>query len=73
MGERRQVSTGRRRMAIEPQLFPGDLMQRAWRKNRALERWLDYLLRQGHSMVTMRAAHHAMASSASTDTLVTVR
>ena len=32
------------------------MIQRAWRKNRALERWLDYLLKQGHSVVTMRPA-----------------
>ena len=24
------------------------LLQQAWRRNRALDRWLDYLLRQGH-------------------------
>ena len=32
------------------------LMQQAWRRNRALDRWLDYLLRQGHSVATMQAA-----------------
>jgi len=32
------------------------LMQQAWRRNRALDRWLDYLLRQGHSVATMKAA-----------------
>ena len=29
---------------------------------RSLERWLDYLLKQGHSMVTMRPAKRSMAS-----------
>lgn len=29
-------------------------MQKAWRENRALDRWLDYLLRQGHSVDTMK-------------------
>lgn len=32
------------------------LLQQAWRRNRALDRWLDYLLKQGHSVVTMREA-----------------
>jgi uncharacterized protein YqiB (DUF1249 family) len=35
--------------------FPGrQAMQKAWRENRALDRWLDYLLRQGHSVETMK-------------------
>ncbi len=37
------------------------LMQQAWRRNRALDRWLDYLLRQGHSVETMRAARESIA------------
>lgn len=32
------------------------IMQQAWRRNRALDRWLDYLLKQGHSVATMQAA-----------------
>jgi uncharacterized protein YqiB (DUF1249 family) len=32
------------------------LMQQAWRRNRALDRWLDYLLKQGHSVATMQEA-----------------
>ena len=37
--------------------FPSrQAMQKAWRENRALDRWLDYLLRQGHSVETMKAA-----------------
>jgi uncharacterized protein YqiB (DUF1249 family) len=31
------------------------VMQQAWRRNRALDRWLDYILKQGHSVVTMNA------------------
>jgi uncharacterized protein YqiB (DUF1249 family) len=35
--------------------FPNrQAMQKAWRENRALDRWLDYLLRQGHSVETMK-------------------
>jgi len=48
------------------------MMQRAWRKNRALERWLDYLLKQGHSVVTMGPAQHAMEPAARPGTLVAV-
>jgi uncharacterized protein YqiB (DUF1249 family) len=32
------------------------IMQQAWRRNRALDRWLDYILKQGHSVATMQAA-----------------
>ncbi len=32
------------------------ILQQAWRRNRALDRWLDYILKQGHSVVTMQAA-----------------
>jgi len=39
-----------------PAYPPRQLMQQAWRRNRALDRWLDYLLRQGHSVLTMKAA-----------------
>lgn len=36
-----------------PAYPPRQLLQMAWRQNRALDRWLDYLLRQGHSLATM--------------------
>ena len=39
-----------------PSYPPPQLLQQAWRRNRALDRWLDYLLRQGHSVATMRPA-----------------
>lgn len=51
---------------------PRQMMQRAWRKNRALERWLDHLLTQGHSVVTMKAARHPMEISPGASALVTV-
>ena len=38
---------------------PRQLLQQAWRRNRALDRWLDYLLRQGHSR-----GHHAARAAA---------
>jgi uncharacterized protein YqiB (DUF1249 family) len=37
----------------DPGYPPRQLLQLAWRQNRALDRWLDYLLRQGHSLETM--------------------
>jgi uncharacterized protein YqiB (DUF1249 family) len=48
------------------------MMQRAWRRNRALERWLDYLLKQGHSVLTMRPARNPIANPALEKSLVTV-
>jgi uncharacterized protein YqiB (DUF1249 family) len=53
--------------------FPGrPMMQKAWRKNRVLERWLDYLLKQGHSMESMRPARRAIAEYQPTKTRVSV-
>jgi uncharacterized protein YqiB (DUF1249 family) len=34
----------------------GPLMQRAWRENLTLDKWLGYLIQQGHSFETMRLA-----------------
>jgi uncharacterized protein YqiB (DUF1249 family) len=51
---------------------PRQMMQRAWRKNRALERWLDHLLSQGHSVVTMQAARHSMETGPSANALIAV-
>jgi uncharacterized protein YqiB (DUF1249 family) len=39
-----------------PSYPPRQLLQQAWRRNMALDRWLDYLLRQGHSIATMQPA-----------------
>ena len=41
-----------------PSYPPAHLLRQAWRRNRALDRWLDYLLKQGHSLETMRPAKH---------------
>jgi hypothetical protein len=43
-----------------PSYPPKQMMQQAWRRNCALDRWLDYLLRQGHSVATMRPASRAI-------------
>jgi uncharacterized protein len=43
-----------------PSFPPLQLLQRAWRRNRALDRWLDYVLRQGHSLATMHPARRSI-------------
>lgn len=35
---------------------PQQLFRRSWRQNQALDKWLSYLLHQGHSMTTMKPA-----------------
>ena len=45
-----------------PTYPPKQLLQQAWRRNRALDRWLDYLLKQGHSMATMAPASQSIRS-----------
>ncbi len=40
----------------------GPLMQRAWRENLALDKWLGYLIQQGHSFETMRLAKRGIPS-----------
>ena len=39
-----------------PDLPVRGLVERSWRMNRALLKWLEYLLAEGHSAQTMRAA-----------------
>ncbi len=55
-----------------PAYPPRQMIQRAWRKNRALERWLDYILKQGHSMVTMRPAKRSISQTEPAKALVTI-
>ncbi len=44
-----------------PSYPPKQILQQAWRRNRALDRWLDYILKQGHSVETMHPAKYAIA------------
>jgi hypothetical protein len=37
-------------------LHPLHLLQRSWRQNAALDKWLSYLLHQGHSLTSMQPA-----------------
>jgi len=55
-----------------PAYPPKQLMQQAWRRNRALDRWLDYLLRQGHSVATMRAAKRSLSAKRASTALVEI-
>jgi uncharacterized protein YqiB (DUF1249 family) len=44
-----------------PSYPPVQLLQQAWRRNRALDRWLDYLLKQGHCVATMQPAKNSLS------------
>ena len=35
---------------------PGKILHRSWRQNQALDKWLSYLLHQGHNLTTMQPA-----------------
>ncbi|MEE4216552.1 MAG: DUF1249 domain-containing protein [Xanthomonadales bacterium] len=45
-----------------PSYPPPQLLQQAWRRNRALDRWLDYILKQGHSLATMKPAQKPLGT-----------
>ncbi len=51
---------GIRRFA-SPFIPARNAMLRAWRQNRALEKWLDYVLHQGHHTETMRPVSESSA------------
>ena len=40
---------------------PSQIFQRSWRKNQALDKWLGYLLHQGHSLTSMQPASDKIA------------
>lgn len=48
------------------------LVQRAWRENLALDKWLGYLLGQGHSCSTMRVAKRPIEALTAADEVVSV-
>ena len=53
-----------------PSYPPTQLLQQAWHRNRALDRWLDYLLKQGHSVATMQPAARSIQTATVTPELV---
>ncbi len=44
------------RRSAHPWYPPRQLFQRTWRQNLVLNKWLGYLIQQGHCVATMRAA-----------------
>lgn len=52
---------GFRRLA-HPWYPQHQLFQRTWRQNLALDKWLGYLLHQGHNVVTMQPATEGIAA-----------
>lgn len=64
MAEATSYNTGQGcRRTAHPSYPPAHLLQQAWRRNRALDRWLDYLLKQGHSVTSMRATDRRIGDS----------
>ena len=55
-----------------PSYPPKQILQQAWRRNRALDRWLDYLLKQGHSVATMQPAERPIAEQQAKPVLVEI-
>ena len=52
------LSKGSRTRLLSPSSWfqPLQVLQRSWRKNQALDKWLSYLLHQGHSLTSMQPA-----------------
>ena len=48
------------------------LLERAWRENLALDKWLGYLLQQGHSFETMRVATQGISAETTTEVSVEI-
>lgn len=40
---------------------PQQLFRRCWRQNQALDKWLSYLLHQGHSVITMQPTNEKIS------------
>jgi len=62
---------GIRRFA-SPFIPARNIMLRAWRQNRVLEKWLDYVLHQGHHTETMRPVSESRAVSHTAKVPVTI-
>ena len=55
-----------------PSYPPKQILQLAWRRNRALDRWLDYLLKQGHSVATMQPAERPIVEQQADAVLIEI-
>lgn len=65
------VGQGCKRTA-HPSYPARQVFQQAWRRNRALDRWLEHLLKQGHSVVTMEEATDPIAETEPDAVFVTI-
>ena len=56
--EHNDSANGSRSRPLSPSSWfpPAKILQRSWRQNQALDKWLSYLLHQGHNLTTMQAA-----------------
>jgi uncharacterized protein YqiB (DUF1249 family) len=52
---------------------PLQLIQRSWRQNAALDKWLGYLLHQGHSLASMQPAREKINGTAAVPVKQTAR
>ncbi|MBT8062939.1 MAG: DUF1249 domain-containing protein [Gammaproteobacteria bacterium] len=59
------------RRSAHPWYPPRQLMQKTWRLNLALDKWLGYLLQQGHSVDTMKLASECIGNRLTTKIAVT--
>ena len=57
------LSNGSRTHLLSPAswLQPLQVLQRSWRQNQALDKWLSYLLHQGHSLTSMHPARNKIS------------
>jgi uncharacterized protein YqiB (DUF1249 family) len=55
-----------------PSYPPKQILQQAWRRNRALDRWMDYLLKQGHSVITMKPARCSISEKSNLPEYATI-
>ena len=56
-------SNGSRNRLLSPTSWfqPLQALQRSWRQNQALDKWLNYLLHQGHSLTSMQPARNKIS------------
>lgn len=52
---------------------PLQMLQRSWRQNQALDKWLSYLLHQGHSLTSMQPARNKISGKQAVPVKVTSR
>lgn len=51
---------------------PRNLLQKQWRLNATMDKWLTYILNQGHSLESMQPSDHTVPEAARTGPRVTV-